>query len=292
MYQRFQELMNKIADLNYAAAVLMWDQETYMPIKGEKYRSQQIATLSGLSHDLFTSKEMLEMIGVLRSDESINSTQKLNVLETAKVLDKKKKLSTAFVIEMSKTVSNTFSSWQNAKQTNDTDSYLTQLEKLVLLKRQEADMLGFTNHPYDALIDEYEPGMTVAELDALFSEVKIKMTELLVKINKTPQVNDDCLRQHFDKEKQWKLGLELLKRMGYDFDAGRQDISSHPFTTSFSPQDVRVTTRIAENDIANMIWSCIHEGGHALYEQGLPEDQYGLPAAEAVSLGVHESQSR
>jgi len=292
MYLQFKQLMTKIADINYAAAVLMWDLETNIPKKGEAFRSQQISTLSGIAHELFVSTEMESLLNGLRGDQSLTESELINVDQTRKVFNKKKKFTTAFVVEMSQTISETFNAWQQAKKDNNLDIYLPQLEKLVQLKRKEAELIGFTGHPYDALIDEYEPGMTVATLDILFSDVKIKLKSLLEKINSKPQVKDDCLLGHFERSKQWSLGLEILKRMGYDFDAGRQDISMHPFTTSFSSQDVRVTTRIAENDIANMIWSCIHEGGHALYEQGLPASAYGMPLGEATSLGVHESQSR
>ena len=292
MYLQFKELMTKNADINYAAAVLMWDLETNMPKKGESFRSQQISTLSGIAHDLFISAEMESFLNGLKDDHSLSEAAIINIEQTRKVFNKKKKFSTAFIVEMSQTVSETFNAWQQAKNTNNLQVYLPQLEKLIQLKRQEAEIIGFTGHPYDALIDEYEPGMTVEVLDILFADVKIKLKSLLDKINAKPQVKDDCLMGHFDKSKQWSLGLEILKRMGYDFDAGRQDISMHPFTTSFNAQDVRVTTRIAENDIANMIWSCIHEGGHALYEQGLPAAEYGMPLGKATSLGVHESQSR
>lgn len=292
MYLQFKQLMTKIADINYAAAVLMWDLETNMPNKGEAFRSQQISTLSGIAHELFVSAEMESLLHGLAGDQSLSESALINVEQTRKMFNKKKKFTTAFVVEMSQTISETFNAWQQAKKENNLDIYLPQLAKLVQLKRQEAELIGFTGHPYDALIDEYEPGMTVSTLDILFSDVKIKLKSLLDKINSKPQVNDDCLTGHFEKAKQWTLGLEILKRMGYDFDAGRQDISMHPFTTSFSSQDVRVTTRIAENDLANMIWSCIHEGGHALYEQGLPASEYGMPLGEATSLGVHESQSR
>ena len=183
MYKRFQELMLKIADVNYATAVLMWDQETYMPKDGEHYRSQQISTLSGIAHDLFTSKELIELVATLQEDASLNEDQKLNVVETARVLNKKKKLTTAFVMEMSTTVSETFMAWQKAKQNNAVEDYLIHLEKLVLLKREEASLIGYKTHPYDALIDEYEPGMTVLELDKLFEDVKVGMKKLLDKIN-------------------------------------------------------------------------------------------------------------
>jgi carboxypeptidase Taq len=129
-------------------------------------------------------------------------------------------------------------------------------------------------------------------LDTIFADVKSALAPLLKNIASKPQVNKDFLHLHYERNAQWEFGIELLKAMGYDMNAGRQDISEHPFTTSFNPQDVRVTTRIDERDFGNMTWSCIHEGGHALYEQGLPVSEYGLPCGEAASLGIHESQSR
>ena len=122
--------------------------------------------------------------------------------------------------------------------------------------------------------------------------VYIDFLDFVKKIADKPQLNGDFMLRHFDKDTQWKFGLDLLKQMGYDFEAGRQDISSHPFTINFNSQDVRVTTRVNENNLHEMIWSCVHEGGHALYEQGLDINDYGLPSAEAISLGIHESQSR
>jgi carboxypeptidase Taq len=291
-YSKFERLMKKIADVNYATAVLMWDQETYMPVKGDALRSQQIATLSGISHELTISNELSDLLNELNNDTTLTENQKINVRETKIALDKKKKFDTEFVMNMSKTISNTFIAWQKAKSENKIELYLPHLEKIIVLKQEEAKILGYKEHIYDALIDQYEPDMTVAVLDKLFIDVKNQLKPLLDNINAQTQVSDACLSQHFDKDAQWKMGLEILKRMGYDFEKGRQDISSHPFTTSFSAEDVRVTTRLDENDLANMVWSCIHEGGHALYEQGLPIAEYAMPLGEAISLGIHESQSR
>ena len=166
------------------------------------------------------------------------------------------------------------------------------LETMIDMKREEAEILGYENHPYNALLDLYEPGAKTDELDVLFKEVRANLVDFVKEISTKKQVRTDFLKRNFPHQQQWNFGIEMLKQMGYDFDAGRQDVSPHPFTTNFSMQDVRVTTRVNENDFNTMLWSCIHEGGHALYEQGLLVENYGLPLGEAVSLGIHESQSR
>jgi len=142
------------------------------------------------------------------------------------------------------------------------------------------------------LLDEFEKGATVELLDKTFNDLLPTLKNLLDRILQQPQVSDSFLKQHFSKDQQWEWGIELIRNLNFDFDAGRQDISEHPFSVSFNSNDVRITTRIDENDFGNMTWSCIHETGHALYEQGLPDEQYGLPLGEACSYSIHESQSR
>jgi len=291
-YTKYKNYLQKIADLSYSIAVLSWDQETYMPEKGADFRAQQISTLSGLHHKLYTDKELELLLENLIYDNSLNEKQKKNVALTKETFDKQKKYSTEFVELMSKTISNCFQAWQTAKEKNDFSIYAPELEKLLALKRQECEILGYSEHPYDALLNEYEKGITTKEISHLFDLVKKELVPFVKKISETKQVNDEFFFQHFDEAKQWDFGIDLLKQMGFDFSAGRQDKSSHPFTTSFSSNDVRLTTRIKENDLSEMIWSCIHEGGHGLYEQGLPIQEYGLPLGEAISLGIHESQSR
>jgi carboxypeptidase Taq len=160
------------------------------------------------------------------------------------------------------------------------------------LKKEETELLGYTQHPYDALMDEFEKGCTVNLIDSLFGNMLPKLRTILEKIKQKNQPEDAFLFKFFDKKKQWDLGMEVIAELGFDFDAGRQDLSSHPFSTSFNKFDVRITTRIDEHDFSSMLFSCIHETGHALYEQGLPESEYGLPSGEYASLGIHESQSR
>ena len=291
-YNLYKELMRKIADVQYAAGVLNWDQETYMPPQGAEMRAQQLATLSGIAHELSVSEELGDVLNKLSFDTSLNELQKRNIKNSLKNYNESKKYTTAFVKELSKAVSEAFQAWQKAKETSNFKNYAPFLEKLVQLKREECKLLGYTGHPYDALLDQYEQGMKTADLEILFADVRRQLVDYIKQIAAQPQNKDTFMFGHFDKNKQWQIGIDLLKQMGFDFDAGRQDESSHPFTTNFSAQDVRVTTRISEKDFHEMIWSCIHEGGHALYEQGLPVSEYGLPSGEHISLGIHESQSR
>lgn len=291
-YTLYKELMRKIADVQYAAGVLNWDQETYMPINGAEMRAQQLSTLSGIAHELSTSEELGDVLNKLSFDSSLNEVQKRNVKRSLKNYNESKKYTTAFVKDLSKAISEAFQAWQKAKETTNFKLYAPHLEKLVRLKREECQLLGYTAHPYDALLDQYEPGMKTTDLEILFSDVRHHLVDYIKAIAAQPQNEDAFMFGHFDKNKQWQIGIDLLTQMGFDFDSGRQDESSHPFTTNFSSRDVRVTTRISESDFHEMIWSCIHEGGHALYEQGLPISEYGLPSGQYISLGIHESQSR
>jgi carboxypeptidase Taq len=291
-YGKYQELMRKIADVNYAGSVLNWDQETYMPPKGADIRAQQLSTLAGIAHELSTAGELGKLLEALNADSSLSEKEKRNVKQSLKDYTDRKKYTTAFVQEMSRCVSEAFQAWQQAKAKNDFSLYADKLEKLVKLKREETKILGYKDHPYDALLDQYEPGAKTADITALFNDVRAQLVDFVKKIAAAKQNDESFMHKHYDKQKQWDFGIEMLKQMGYDMEAGRQDISSHPFTTSFAATDVRVTTRINENNLNEMLWSCIHEGGHALYEQGLPNGDYGLPSSEAISLGIHESQSR
>jgi carboxypeptidase Taq len=291
-FEKLRTLTNKIADIKYAISVLNWDQETYMPSKGQKFRAQQIATLSGLAHELATSPEYEKVIMDLKDEYELNPIEERNVELLLSDYEKSKKLSADFVIKLSQATSKSFHSWIQARKANDFSIFAPELEKMVAIQQEKAAIYGYEQHIYDALMDDYEPKATVAEIDKLFEAVRGDLKPFLDKIAAKPQVEDKFMYGHFDKDKQWNYGLEILAQLGYDFEAGRQDLSEHPFSTSFSSQDVRVTTRVKEDNLYDMLWSCIHECGHALYEQGIPESQYGLPCGEAVSLGIHESQSR
>ena len=292
LYDTYKTKMQKIADVKYASAVLQWDQETYLPPKGNHFRGRQLATLSEIAHEQFTTPAMGALLNELNSKEGLTENEKRNVQLSLEDYNRSKKLSSDFVRKMSESVTASYHSWVNARNENSFVPFAQPLHSLIELKKQEADMLGYEAHPYNALMNEYDKGLTIETVDSIFKDLKPQLLKLLDEINNKPQVDNSFLHQHFDKDAQWKFGIEILKQMGFDFDAGRQDISIHPFTTNFNNLDVRVTTRIDENDFGNMTWSCIHEGGHALYEQGLPTEEYGLPLSEYCSLSIHESQSR
>jgi carboxypeptidase Taq len=284
--------MQKIADIRNSISVLGWDQETYQPPMGADFRGQQIATLSGLAHDLFLNADLENVLNELKNDVSLNAIERKNVEISCADLQREKKYTTAFVEENSKAISEAYHAWAEARKKSDFQIFAPKLKKLVELKRAETKLLGYENHPYNALLDLYEPNQTVADTDILFDDLKKELVPFIKTISEKPKPKNGFMFGNFPKQNQWQLGIELLKQMNFDFNAGRQDESLHPFTTTFAPTDVRLTTHIEEKDFYTMIWSCLHEGGHGLYEQGLPAEQYGLPGCEAVSLGIHESQSR
>jgi carboxypeptidase Taq len=292
LYRQYKASLQKIADIKYAAAVLQWDQETYMPVKSAKTRAQQIATLAEMAHSLFIDAKTTGLLEALLSRSDLRDNERRNVELSLYDYNRAKKLPSAFVRQLSETTSQSYQSWIAARQSNSFAVFEKDLDLMIGLKKQEADLLGYEDHPYNALLNEYERGSTVAFLDKTFSSLRPPLREILDKIKNGPEVNNQFLHQYFNPKDQWNFGMELIKSLGFDFDAGRQDISEHPFTTNFSADDVRITTRISDNDLGNMTWSCIHETGHALYEQGLPEDEYGLPLGEFASLSIHESQSR
>ncbi len=291
LYQEYKYTMQKIADVKYATAVLQWDQETNLPPKGAEHRGRQIATLSEMAHAQFTNPSVGKLLEELKQTE-LSDEERWNVALTKEDYDKQTKFSSTFVRTMSEAVSAAFHAWLEARAKNDFSIFEPALTRLVALKREEAVLIGYEQHPYDALLNEFEKGMTVLQLDEIFSAIKQPLRELLQQVQTQPEEHDAFLKQHFPKAKQWEWGMFLARDLGFDFERGRQDVSEHPFTINFSSNDVRITTRIDEQDLSNMTWSTIHEVGHALYEQGLPPEHYGLPLGEYASLGIHESQSR
>ncbi|GJL55862.1 MAG: carboxypeptidase M32 [Nitrospirales bacterium] len=293
----------KIHHLKDACAVLSWDQETYMPSGGGSARAEQIATLQTLAHDALISSETEKLLGAwvdLPTGHLLEKTQTA-LLDSSQALIREvwrnfhhaKKLPSDFVNTLERECSLAQQVWIDARKKNDFFAFLPNLRTIVSLKVEETDYLGYTDSPYDALLDEYEPGSTVATLKPQFSTLRPRLVSLLHQVLEASiKPNQALLTQSFDKTKQIEFGELVLKAMGYRFDHGRLDQSAHPFTTSFHPNDVRVTTRVFEKDVQSCLFSCIHEGGHGLYEQGLLPEHYGTPLGEAVSLGIHESQSR
>ncbi len=292
LYNDYKTKMQKLADVKYASAVLQWDQETYMPPNGEGGRSRQLATLSEVAHQMFTDEKVGRLLNELNERTNLEDKQKKNVTISLEDFNKQKKFSSNFVRTMSEAVSKSFHAWIKSRKQNSFKIFEPALSALIDLKKQEAQILGYEGHPYNAMMNEYEKGATVNMIDKIFANINTPLRELLTSVQHQQHTNDDFLRQHFPKQQQWEWGLHIARQLGYDYSSGRQDIAEHPFTINFSSRDVRITTRVDENDFSNMTWSTIHEVGHALYEQGLPAEEYGLPLGEYTSLSIHESQSR
>lgn len=290
-YAQLVDTMQRVRDINCSAGVLQWDSEVNAPPGSFKFRGRQVATLSGLAHDMFANEHVGQLIE--KSQEAEQDELNLRNIELInRSYQHEKKFDRAFVERQAALISESFHAWHQAKSKEDFSLFEGPLQKIIELRREEVEILGYDDHPYDALLDQYEPDTKTAEVKAVFEDLKPRLIALINKLKAQPQVDNSLLHEKYDRDLQWHYGLDVLRKMGYDFTTGRQDIAAHPFMTALSPSDVRVTTRINENDLANMLFSCIHEGGHALYEQGLDGDMYGLPLGEAISLGIHESQSR
>lgn len=292
----------EIQHLKGAAALLSWDQETHMPAGGGQIRAEQLATLQTLAHAKFVSPEIEDLLlhhidpttGLATTDANgLDDASKALLRETWRDFSRSKKLPSDFVNRLERECSLAQQVWAEARRRDDFMHFLPNLRTVIALKFEEIDYLGYDDSPYDALLDTYEPGATVAQLQPLFATLRHGLLELLAHVRECTSPPDDrILFQTYDKQQQLAFGELVLQRMGYDFNRGRLDLSAHPFTTSFHPTDVRVTTRVFEQDLPSCLFSCIHEGGHGLYEQGLPQEQYGTPLGETLSLGIHESQSR
>ncbi|MGB4997469.1 MAG: carboxypeptidase M32 [Nitrospira sp.] len=289
----------EIRRIQSAAAVLSWDQETYMPAGGGAARAEQIATLEGLAHQRLVSAELETLLtewidpATGQAADSWDEPSRSLLRETWRDFSRAKKLPSDSVIRLSRECSLAQQAWVTAREESRFSKFLPSLKIILDLKRDEARYLGYRNSPYDALLDTYEPGATIAQLAPLFTQLRERLVPLLRRVQASHVTIDDrCLHQSFDQSKQVEFGRLVLTAMGYDFERGRLDLSAHPFTTSFHPTDVRVTTRVFEKDLPSCLFSCIHEGGHGLYDQGLDPRYYGSPLGESVSLGFHESQSR
>lgn len=294
-YIEFINLVKTINELRAIEMLLEWDQQTYMPAQGVKDRALQLSTLSTLIHDKLTSKKMgnfLEELQKPKVQEKLSKQQKANVREIAWEYHRAKAVPSKLVKEISKTKSESFNKWCKAKNKSDFKIFLPFFEKIVDLKKQEAEAIGYEEKLYDAFLDGFEPGFKSSEVENLFSGLEKKLVKIVSKIvEKGERPPTSFVKCGFPIDLQKKFNLELARKIGFDFERGRVDEAMHPFTAG-TLHDTRITTRYDEKDIRPALFATIHEGGHALYEQGFLEEHYGTPMAQPVSFGIHESQSR
>lgn len=300
MTQALSQLKDHLAEvtaLGEAAAVLGWDQQTYMPPGGSEARAAQMTALSGVIHEKRTGNKTASLLEAAEQEgaELDPDSDDAAYLRCARRdFDKATKIPAALVAETTRVTSLAYEQWTAARADSDWQKFAPWLEQILDLARQTADHLGHGGERYDALLDQYEPGMTTADVRAMFDALKPELIALVQAIaEKGPEaVDDSVLKRDFDEAGQEKFGKYVVQTLGYDWNRGRQDRTVHPFCTSFGRDDVRITTRYEKNFLPAALFGSIHETGHALYEQGVAARYAGNILASGTSLGVHESQSR
>ncbi|MBK7703343.1 MAG: carboxypeptidase M32 [bacterium] len=291
-YEFYRERMAEIQALNSALSLLSWDQETLMPPRGLSARSTTRAALAGLVHDRATDPALGALLEEL-AGAGLDTTATANVRESLRDHRRAVLVPRDLVTELAETTTLAQQAWVEARSRNEWPLFAPLLGHIVGLKRREAEALGYRDEPYDALLDEFEPGARAADLARIFAEVRTALVPLVEAARRDPaDRGEDLLRGDLPVAAQDALGRHILKDLGFDLEGGRLDVSAHPFSTQIAPGDVRLTTHYDAADLQKSLYSTIHEAGHGMYEQGLPAGQIGLPLGEAVSLGVHESQSR
>lgn len=298
-YEKLVKLSKRAAVFGSISHILGWDQETYMPKDAIGIRSMQFQALANHTHNIVTSEEYRKTLDALIDIESgelhannLTSSQQACLRQWRRDYLHAAKLPEEFVEEFAKTTSTAIHVWQEAKRENDFKKLQPHLEKIVDLNLRKAQILGYEEHPYDALIDSFEPYMRTSTLTSLFKRLKTPLTQLLRAIGEKPMPDASCINQDFPRDQQLAFAEQLLRDMGFSEKSSRLDESAHPMCIPVHPQDMRMTTRIYPDDVTVNILSVAHEGGHGLYNSQLPVEHFGTPLCEAASLAMDESQSR
>ena len=294
-YEELKTRLMEINDINSASAVLGWDQSTYMPPGGAAARGRQAATLGRISHEKFTDPDIGQLLDDLTpwaEGLDYDSDEAALVRVTRRNYDQAVKVPAELLGALLQHTAVTYQKWTEARPNNDFASVQDDLAKTVDFARQIADCFPGYDHIADPLINFSDQGMKAEAIRKLFGELREELVPIVKAITEQPVADDSCLRHHYDEDKQLAFGMEVAKKYGFDTHRGRQDKTHHPFMTKFSIGDVRITTRVDENNLNEALFSTLHETGHALYEMGLNPAFEGSPLASGTSSGVHESQSR
>ena len=286
----------EIDDLKSIGMVLYWDKQTKMPSSGSVARGEHLSTIYSLVHKKITSPELTAILHDLEKHESeldFHSDEAGMIRATRREYEEATKLPESLVKEKAVTSSQVYLAWLKAREENNFKMFVPQLKKSVDLAKRTAEALGYTEHPLDALINQNEPGFKTSELDVLFKEIKNFLVPLVQKINQNKHlVSDKVLQQYYKPDLQWKLGKAAVRAINFKLDEGSCDTSVHPFSIYFSSIDVRITSRINENDFRPCFFGFLHEAGHGQYMQGLPLEYRRTPLMGGISAGIHESSSR
>jgi carboxypeptidase Taq len=291
----YDQLIQRVRDcrlLESCGSLLGWDERTYMPRQGSKHRGDQMALLARLAHEMLTSPALGDLLNQAPSF-SDGSIEAANVREIRRAYDRAVKLPRELVEELARVTTQAQQVWEQARHDDNFPAFEPWLERIVKLKRQEAQAVGYREAPYDALLDEYEPGATTAEVTRVFAELRgqlVPLVDAIVHSGKKPKT--DLLQREYPVDRQVIFGQSAAAAIGFDFSAGRLDVTTHPFCSTPGPGDIRLTTRYNPRHFTEGFFGILHEAGHGIYEQGLPAEHFGTPCGTAGSLGIHESQSR
>ncbi len=292
--EQFRTYLDRIKALQNASSLLHWDAATGAPRKAVDDRSKTIGILAAEIFSLATSEDMHTYLTTLEPSVSeLDPITAALVRECRKDYDKMTKIPADEYKAYSELCAKSMSVWEDAKEASDFSMFAPLLEKIVDYNRKFVQYRGHEGHPYNTLLDDYEPGITVEKLDAFFGVLREKIVPLVKKIaQSTKQIRTDFTSRSFSVEQQKAFSLYVLEKIGYDLDAGMLKESAHPFTLGFSPNDIRITTHYYPENFTSAIFSTVHEAGHAIYEQNVDQDLAGTLLSEGTSMGIHESQSR
>jgi carboxypeptidase Taq len=292
-YESLCRIARERALLSSTAAALDWDQETNMPAAGVDFRSQQLGYLAGKIHALGTSAEFRAHLESTEAAAAHTPEAAANLREWRHHFDRATLLPRELVEEDTRLSAVAKHAWADARSRSDFATFAPFLQQLVDLARRKADLWGYQDEPYDALLGAYERGAKTADIAALFDPIRGELAEIAAAaVARGTAIPGDLLDGDYPVAQQQLLNRRIAEAIGFDFDAGRIDTTTHPFCTGLGPRDTRLTTRYDPRDFTSSLFGVLHEAGHGLYDQGLPAEKYGLPSGEAVSLGIHESQSR
>ena len=296
--KKFLELNEKMQEIGEAVSLMYWDLRTGAPINCVTHRSKVIGALSTDIFKISIGEEMkasIEFLEIKENFDKLDPIQKCLIKESRKEFDRYTKIPEEMYREYVILTSESESAWEDAKRDDDFDGFKVYLEKIVDFNKKFIEIWGFEGHPYNTLLEYYEPGMTVDQMDGIFAIVRGRTLAILKKIENSEIEIDDSIfsRVHFDKLKQEKLCVKMLEAIDFKLESGRLDESEHPFTTGISsPSDVRLTTKYHNDNLSSALLSTLHEGGHGIYEQNISPDLEGTILATGTSSGIHESQSR
>lgn len=296
-YEELTTTVRQIATLGSVSAVLHWDERTQMPTKGGAARAEQLALLSGLIHERFTAPRIGELLSICQDSDLTadpHSDTGANIRELRRQYDRATKLPTTLVQELTRAAALGHQAWEKAKKESNFAAFEPHLQRNIELTKQKAECYGYAGGEiYDALLEDYEPGARTADLREVFASLRGPLVKLIRRIVESPrQAPIEILLRKYPAAQQAEVSLEAARQIGYDLEAGRIDVSVHPFSIGIAPGDVRITTRYDEDFFGDGFFSTLHECGHAMYNQGLPTEHFGLPIGDDAGLGIHESQSR